>query len=269
MRFLMLAILPLSLLACSEKDEDDADDSDGGTEIDGDSDDDGDGLTYDEELDLGTDPDNADSDGDGYPDGAEEDAGSDPLDDEDGIYACGWPYNADKDDMGAPSEFSGRAAKIGDQVPDTSAYDQCGDEPHVYDFMGQGVPVIIDVSAFWCGPCQGFASYLSGGTDSYGWGNYFPSLPGLIENGDVYWITIMGQNRQGGAPDDSTVEQWYNRYPDDHIPVLADGDVYPAVVGWWPTFMVTDEDGTILSSAEGDGDRYLEALYYVEDEWGN
>ena len=41
---------------------------------------DGDGLSYNEEINYGTDPNNPDSDGDGYTDGEEIDAGTDPID---------------------------------------------------------------------------------------------------------------------------------------------------------------------------------------------
>ncbi len=53
--------------------------SPGSTLVPTDDDRDDDGLTNDEELALGTDPDNADTDGDGMPDGAEVLAGSDPV----------------------------------------------------------------------------------------------------------------------------------------------------------------------------------------------
>jgi hypothetical protein len=55
-----------------------------------------------EVLEIGTDPWDPDSDGDGYRDGDEIAWGSDALDAEEGIYAGGWPYQADKDRFGAP-----------------------------------------------------------------------------------------------------------------------------------------------------------------------
>jgi len=40
------------------------------------------------------------------------------------------------------------------------------------------------------------------------------------------------------------------------------------MIGWWPTFLLVDENFVITSSAEGDSDRYLEALFTVEEELG-
>ena len=58
------------------------------------SDKDGDGLTYQEELDLGTDPNVADSDADGLDDGTEVDCVSDPLDVNEQCYTCGWTHTS-------------------------------------------------------------------------------------------------------------------------------------------------------------------------------
>lgn len=82
-----LVLLLASLAACADgtaiSDGVDPNDNEpgnsGGDQVDGASDLDGDGLTYDEETQLGTDPDDADSDGDGLDDGAEVDGGTDPL----------------------------------------------------------------------------------------------------------------------------------------------------------------------------------------------
>jgi len=264
--FLLLA--PLALLACngSDKDEDENDDGDGVDDSAGDND--GDGLTNGEEAELGTDPESIDSDGDGYEDGHEVTEGSDPTDAEDMIYAGGWPYQPDKDSYVDEDSWVSRTPYIGDQAPRMVGVDQWGDDVDLYDFAGHGTSTIIDISAFWCGPCKGMASYMAGGADDYGWGSYFPSLPGLVEEGTVHWITVMGQNRQGDAPDADTVASWYERYPDPHIPVVADDGTYADMIGWWPTFLLVDENFIITSSAEGDSDRYLEALFTVEEEWG-
>ena len=97
------AFLSLSICcSCAVKDEESASDS---------SDHDEDGLSYDEELELGTDPESADTDSDGYTDGEEVHAGTDPLDPESVIYIGGWPYNMDKESLEDPGWSSKAAAE--------------------------------------------------------------------------------------------------------------------------------------------------------------
>lgn len=273
MRWSNLLVLALTLtMACFDKaDDDDDDDDGGGGDVsadgggseggdDGSADDDGDGLTNSEESELGTDPSRADTDGDGYSDGDEVAEGSDPLDDRDGIYAGGWPYNPNKDDIDG-SEARGYL-EVGKLAPRMTGVDQFGDIVDLYDFAGDGVPVLLDLSAMWCGPCQGMADYIS--TGSGHWSAYYPELPDLVDEGRVRWVTILTQDSSGGDVSSSECAQWAAAFPDEHIPVIAGDGTYEALLGWYPTFALLDEDMVIIASAEGDSDRYTEALAYLE-----
>ncbi len=217
---------------------------------------DNDGLTDGEEVDLGTDPASADSDGDGYPDGAEIDAGTDPSDASSMIYAGGWPYNADKDEMEDPG-FSGPNKK-GDTMPRIVAKDQFGDMVDLYDFAGQDKFIIVDMSASWCGYCVELAKWLDHNPNNYysqnisGWDDTYGPLRDAIDNGDIYWITFLGENNSGGSATGNTVKAWYNAYPHDGIPVLADKN--KDLVNWWglsgwPSFMLVNENMTIKNRA--------------------
>ena len=219
--------------------------------LDDDSDDDG--LTDGEENDIGSDPMNSDSDGDGYPDSVEVEVGSDPTDAESGVYAGGWPYNADKDAMDDPG-FDGKN-KVGKMVPRLVAPDQFGDQVDIYDFAEGGKYTIIDASATWCYYCVEMAKWLEHDPSSYfsdpGFTDTYGPVRDAIDAGDLQWITILGQNDSGSAAKKKQAKDWYNSYPHPLIPVLADTDL--EMVNWWgiagwPAFILVDENMDIINN---------------------
>ncbi|MCP4809496.1 MAG: hypothetical protein GY913_02685 [Proteobacteria bacterium] len=277
MRSLLLALPLLALTACVggsdskdpvvEKDSDgdglsDAAEADFGSDPNN-VDTDGDGLDDFEEEAHGSDPNSADSDGDGYEDAWEVYEGSDPADEGSVIYKGGWPYNPDKDALGDVS-WADAVPEKDAQVPRVVYLDQHGDMVDLYDFAGHGKPIVIDISATWCPPCQGVASWISGEGDPYGFGNSWPNVPAAVENGDVYWITVMGQKDDGGLPKQKTLEDWAAEYPDEHIPVLGDdGEFAPTyVVSGWPTIFILNDDMTVMRDSF---ENYTVALKKVDN----
>jgi hypothetical protein len=215
------------------------------------ADDDGDGLTNGEEAALGTDPHDADSDGDGYEDGDEVAEGSDPTDPSSGIYAGGWPYNPDKEALGDPGWAN--AFRVGAQFPRFVAADQHGDMVELHDFSGQGRNMVVGVSAAWCGPCKSLSAWLKHGDEDYD--VVYPGVRDAVNAGEVYWITVMGENRDGGPATYATSIDWHATYPSDHIPVLADEDhdiVSWIQLAWWPSVFVVGDDMTVLSTPMDD-----------------
>lgn len=226
---------------------------------------DGDGLLDGEELDEGSDPLEVDTDGDGYDDFAEVKEGSDPADEDDVIYVGGWPYSHDKEDLGAAG-MSGVVAE-GDLHAWIELKDQFGDTVDLYDFYEEeGVDyIVVDVSAQWCPPCQAVSLWLD--NDSvYGpaLDAYWPTTRDRVEDGSVRWLTILGENTAGNGAKQKNAEQWYEEFPNPHIPVLADPDY--AFVDYyqlraWPTFIVLHPDLTVAYvPPEG----YWEALDWLE-----
>ncbi|MGB0640711.1 MAG: hypothetical protein ACPGTU_15335 [Myxococcota bacterium] len=94
------------------------------------SDSDGDGITECDELELGTDPNNADTDGDGFADAEEVLCVSDPTDPDEQCYACGWEHRD-------PGNLESTGSDVGDVMDNVSLVDQCGEMVDLWDFYGE------------------------------------------------------------------------------------------------------------------------------------
>ena len=260
LRILLAFLLALTMLAAactprggrsrgggSGDDDDAAGDDDDAAGDDDDAagvDSDGDGLSNSEEADLGTDPEDPDTDGDGYDDGDEVAEGSDPTDSNDGIYEGGWPYYADKDSLGNGSW--GVGTNVGAQIPRWEAVDQFGDTVDLYDLAMGGAPIVIDVAATWCGPCNSMADWLDGANNGFidSAGN---PIREAVWDGDVIWVTVLFQDAGGQPANGADVTDWYNNYPTEKVLVLADPNsevtnlINPPGI---PSLSLLDEDMT-------------------------
>lgn len=272
----MRMVLPLVLLlGCPSPGDDKPVDSDGdglfdGQEADlgtdpGSEDSDLDGLHDGEEVDLGTDPLAEDTDEDGYWDAWEITEETDPTDADSVIYEGGWPYNPNKDALEDPG-FGGTAAE-GEMLPRFVYVDQFGQEVDIYDFAGQGKPVVIDLSGIWCYWCNELAKLAEGKRSALA-GYGFDDLDVLIESEQFYFVTVLDADVSGRRVDEAEIVEWYEEYPNPYIPVLADKQ--QDLAGWiqpygYPTLLIVDEN---MEVTVFDNQDYTAVLSAVVDEFG-
>lgn len=222
---------------------------------------DDDGLNDGQEQEAGTKPDVADTDGDGLSDGDEVAFGTDPTDAESGPYKGGWPMQTVEVKDGIEGgKRTGQTVSIGKRFPRMAMKDQFGDVVDLYDYAGHGKKVFIDISAEWCPPCRALAEELE--TDT---GMGLGALREAVENGDVYWVTILGENYDSDPATRATARDWANDFPNDHIPVLADTDKESvdyvlSVTNSWPSIVVVNQSMTILDFIAGVDGTLLEYI---------
>lgn len=266
----LLFLSGLLLTACFNKDTDgdgltDSEEEDFGSDPEV-ADSDGDGVSDADEFDLDLDPNSSDSDGDGYLDGWEIAEGTDPADADSRIYTGYWPYNPDKDAYSAPTSASEASTDDGSPLLRAELMDQFGDMVDLYDFAGQGKYVAVDVSAIWCPPCNSLAEAIADGDANAGWG----AAPKMVHDGDLYWLTILGENNSGRIPTLENLQEWYEDYPDEKVPVLADTAnsdyVNSLIQGGWPTIWVFDENLELVAGPRPDsqGGHYY-ALEFISN----
>ena len=139
------------------------------------------------------------------PDAGAEKADLPPVDltDTTGQEESGWPVNPDKGPIPDPGWDSVPA--VGTVMPNFTATDQYGNQTELYDFAGQGVPVVIDVGTWFCEPCKALAAYLSDGdpspfyedndedgkADFLWWNESYEVVYDLVNNGELIWITVL------------------------------------------------------------------------------
>ena len=207
-----------------------------------------------------------DTDGDGYLDGHEVAEGVDPLDPSSRIYHGNWPYNPDKDQIESPGwekcldgecigfgscnpadkdddasdwqDPTGCSLKNGLKLPRWTAKDQYGDLVDIYDFIGTGKPIVLDVATPYCKPCKALAAYFATGDPnhttvhspepltSYAWWKpEYEVLLEMINNDEIHWITVIWSSCVSGNPvDENAGKAWHDEWPHDKIPALVDPD---------------------------------------------
>ena len=148
-----------------------------------------------------------------------------------GPIGCECTSNADCDNQNCSAHPKGNYCipKAGDLMPRFEAIDQFGESVDLYDFANQGKMILIELSAAWCSPCNDLASWLTYNdqkiTKNPWWKDQYLPIRDMIESGEIFLVNFMFEgkdkaNKVTATPDD--MASWYKKYPDPHVPVLAD-----------------------------------------------
>ena len=119
--------------------------------------------------------------------------------------------------------MSTRWAGEGDEVPRYIALTQFDEEYNIYHMAGSAQYLVLDTSAVWCGPCNAMADWLDGANNGFMPADFDP-IREAVEEGRVRWITTLYEDGSGNPADQGNVEDWYDDYPTDLVPVMVDGD---------------------------------------------
>ena len=108
--------------------------------------------------------------------------------------------------------------------------------------------IIIDLSTSWCQPCRDLSGWLANDdlsiTRNRNWKKEYDIIKDLVLNNEIYFINIMLQDSYRDPASIETLEDWYQMYPSENIPVLADSD--GTILNWlrptgYPTVILLND----------------------------
>ena len=144
---------------------------------------------------------------------------------------------------------------VGDHPCNFTLLDQHNEEISLYDFYGS--PIILDLSAMWCGPCQIAGSDVQSTVERF------------EENG-VRYITVLIEDLAGGEVDQSDAQSWAANLGIETEPILQGSrDLLSAdpTLGWplqsWPTFILITSKMEVYYFQVGYNQQVLDML--IED----
>ena len=147
-------------------------------------------------------------------------------------------------DTSSVTETEQCASIAGSQICDFYAIDKTGNEVQLSDLYGQ--PIVLDLSAGWCGPCLVAASEMQ-------------SKAEMLEN--VTFLTILIEDAEGQQPDREDIMDWKHSHGIEDSPIWGSNrDLLTSnpielkdhlYLTGWPTFYFIDSDGKLRDYLRG------------------
>ncbi len=132
----------------------------------------------------------------------------------------------------------------GHQLCDFDAIDNFNDQTYISDLYGK--PIVLDLSAGWCGPCKESAEGMQALADS---------MP------DVTFLTVLIENSIGDPPDSDDLNSWIANYGITTAPVWGSSreiissdplDMEDRLfLSGWPSFYFINSDGELQEYVKG------------------
>jgi len=139
--------------------------------------------------------------------------------------------------------------RIGEHICNLELVDSNAEVFDLYSHYGK--PIIIDLSAMWCAPCNQAAP----------WADVF--VQGYAEY-DLIWATILLEDENGNVPDAADLLRWVENHSIEESIVLKGSRDLIDIAGTngfpltsWPTFVFIDKEMVIYHGVAGWSTEYM------------
>ena len=145
------------------------------------------------------------------------------------------------------------ATLVDHQICDFDAIDEYGEPAFLSDLYGS--PIVLDLSAMWCGPCQAAGRAMQETADAYP---------------EITFLTVLIEDGVGDAPEVNDIEGWKSSMGITSCPVwgasreIVSGNVIDIeenlYLTAWPTFYFIDSEGKLQHYMKGYSEEALVEL---------